>query len=1478
MRKINLPVLAGAFLLWFATLPQAATAQIRSKAPLGARPLKSVQKGVPAFAPTTKEFKPAGVAAGVPNVIGSVIFADNWSEYHYGAATFPLQANTTLTMRKEDANLNANGGAVLQDNIYKVVNYNSEFGFAIYSKWDIDNWERTETPGLIKTECAATAVSQDPTDGKVYGCFYEIDDSGYIGNKYVFGTVDYTLKKRTNIGTLDSLFVGIAASPQGEIFGIRSDGMLCKINKLTGGVWPIGSTGLKPMRALQSAAFDPASGKLYWAASLKDGTGALYLIDTNTGAATLFSRFPHNEEIVGMCIEAPAAPLEAPDSATNIRLDFPTGALNGTITFTAPTKAYNGTTTLTGELTYTVLSHGKQIATGSVEPGASVTTPSFTETQGYDTLRVYCSNSAGNGVTKKIVKWFGLDTPQPVTNVKLAVDGLKATLTWNAPKGGIHDGYADPEALTYKIVRQPDGATMATSLKGTTYNETFPQGTVRSLAYSVTPINGSLAGEETASSQEFVGQALTPPYKNEFTTEEDFKNMTVVDANNDGETWIYWDRMGELCARCGHYRGTSDDWLVTPPIRLKANTKYKVYLKAKGFASFYTEKFSVRLGTANTANALASGTSAIPTTTVKTGEWTIYSNEITIDNDGVYYLGVHNEGDNNSNFLYIDSLGIEGGVSQAVPAKPENLKLIADAQGATKVTVSFNHPSKTLEGNALTAITSTEVYRDGELVKKFDNPQPGSAVSFEDPNADTGMNHYTVYSTNAMGKGAVALDSVYCGEDVPGAPTDVVLKDKGDHVHLSWKAPTIGANGGYIDTSSLSYLLQDNSYALLDVIEDATSTDRTPDVTGTQRLLYYGVSAVSSSTQSIGATGVSNAIVIGDAYKLPFSETFSQGNEAKYWAGINNGKLIKVIGGTDQNGDQGYISMQLNDSVTASTLTSGKISLAGSVNPVLQFYYYADPAKNAMLVTKVTDQDETSDAVDVEQYSALSGKAGWRKVEVPLTEYINKPYITLHFEGTSTDGTAISIDNISVKDVLTHNLAATIKAPGSVLADKDNKVTVTVTNEGTEANGDATVDLYMNGKKIESKAVTSLAPEASANYSFNVSPGVNAGSKVELYAYVDYADDQKLANNTTDTVMSKVQMPSYPTVTLNGSLNANNQSVLTWNAPNLSNVQGQVTDGAEDYDAFSIDSYGEWTLIDGDGATTSGIGDGWGSIYKYPNVNKPMAYMIFNPSEAKIRDSKYSDEESTKYAPHSGKQVFAAFSANGVRNNDWLISPRLNGKAQTISFWAKTANTVFGYETFEILYSTQSTDTATFVKIGGSDKTPDEWTKYTAQLPEGTRYFAIRCTSDNHQAFLVDDITYTAYTAEDLVVSGYNIYRNGERLNSTPIAATSYTDSNVPADAEYQVSVVYTIGESALSNIVCLQVPDGIAAVDALQNDILTGHGAIVLKNATGEPVIICNIAGAVVYKGCDNNVNLHVPAGIYLIKCAGNTVKVTVK
>lgn len=107
---------------------------------------------------------------------------------------------------------------------------------------------------------------------------------------------------------------------------------------------------------------------------------------------------------------------------------------------------------------------------------------------------------------------------------------------------------------------------------------------------------------------------------------------------------------------------------------------------------------------------------------------------------------------------------------------------------------------------------------------------------------------------------------------------------------------------------------------------------------------------------------------------------------------------------------------------------------------------------------------------------------------------------------------------------------------------------------------------------------------------------------------------------------------------------------------------------------------------------------------------------------------------------------------------------------------------------------------------------------------------------------------------------------------------TTYTDNDVPADATYQVSVVYTLGESALSNKVNLKNPNGIAVINASQSSIVTGRGSLGLNNITGAPVVVYNVAGAVVYKGSDSNVNLNVPAGVYLVNVAGKTVKVAVK
>ena len=66
-----------------------------------------------------------------------------------------------------------------------------------------------------------------------------------------------------------------------------------------------------------------------------------------------------------------------------------------------------------------------------------------------------------------------------------------------------------------------------------------------------------------------------------------------------------------------------------------------------------------------------------------------------------------------------------------------------------------------------------------------------------------------------------------------------------------------------------------------------------------------------------------------------------------------------------------------------------------------------------------------------------------------------------------------------------------------------------------------------------------------------------------------------------------------------------------------------------------------------------------------------MAFMVFNPEELGVNVDEYP-----QFKPASGKQFLIAMSAQSSstrkgHNDDWLISPKLSGEAQTISFKAK---------------------------------------------------------------------------------------------------------------------------------------------------------------------------------------------------------------
>ena len=49
------------------------------------------------------------------------------------------------------------------------------------------------------------------------------------------------------------------------------------------------------------------------------------------------------------------------------------------------------------------------------------------------------------------------------------------------------------------------------------------------------------------------------------------------------------------------------------------------------------------------------------------------------------------------------------------------------------------------------------------------------------------------------------MQDLFVGNDLPGIPQNIVLREQDGKALLTWDAPTTGQNGGYIDPTKLTY-------------------------------------------------------------------------------------------------------------------------------------------------------------------------------------------------------------------------------------------------------------------------------------------------------------------------------------------------------------------------------------------------------------------------------------------------------------------------------------------------------------------------------------------------------------------------------------------------------------------------------------------------------------------------------------------------
>lgn len=1461
--------------------------RLKKQDDVACRPLRLTpalrQAGPANAAPAPRKTLLATTANGT-QIWGYIDNADSWSDTYGTQSNYPdgfyafTPGSSSYSKLFEMTGVDINGGAAIYDNIFHGISYSVDwttYEFVLhYYEYNTLDWTPTENNGKAvpnnSLELMAACTAVDATNGNtVYGCVSNSDMSS--SSEYLLATIDYDHLSYKKIKEMDSPYVAMAINGSGVLYAITSKGALVTVDKSTGEETAVGSTGVTPSRNFMSAAFDPATGTLYWAATTKDGQSAIYSVNTTTGQATPVSTFTDGENISYLYVKEAVAE-GAPAEAEDLKATFVGEALGGLVSFTVPTKTHGGQT-LTGKVQYTLSDNGKQIAQGEATPGQALSLQ-VTADNGSHVYSVVLSNAAGQSNATQAKVWVGKDVAKAVSGLTLSIEGGKASLIWGAPTQGSHGGYLDPAKVTYDVVRFPDNAVVAKNLAATSFTETLPAAPYTAYYYKVVANYEGEQSEWASSNIVCAGAALVPPYKNTFSSIDSTYTYSVVDNNGDGVTWSYAD--GAMMYLSMMANDDADDWIVTPPFHLKGDRQYLVTFRARSYSESDVEHYGLAIGP-DAEDEVSNYTLLVADTSVHSTIPVPVSKVVTVKSEGDYRFAIKAVG-NTGLAEFVNGFAVDEGSLFSAPDSVQHLTVTPDANGALKTSISMTAPSKTVNGQPLSGKMSVKVYRGSvspeSLVKTVDNVSAGQSVTVDDTPLVGGITTYYAVASNGSGDGLQAHASAYVGFDTPLAPAHIVLKDMLDGTaQLSWDNPQDkGTHGGAVDKAHLTYNIysvNDGTPSLLKSGVSGTSYN-VGSVTdnGKQQLTYYAMKAVAGDLQS--SYGISSMLMTGAPYTLPFSESFAGGKASSFWASnVVRGNDDEDFGYTTlfaADNDKGCAFYNTSSQEGEAILSSGKVSLSGAAYPYLYFSYYALPGEDIQVRPLVYVNGSEADTLQIIDYAQLGGADGWRKVMIDLGKYTSAKYIVLGFDAHITGSKyPVLIDAVKVRDDYPYDLEAAIDAPTKIKAGDNVTVSILVNNAGFKAIGKYHVNLLVNGKVAETKEGTSLDVNADATYAFSYKVPVTSDSTLKVQGQVVTDLDMDDSNDTTAMKTVEVYQPSFPAISDLKAAKAAQGVALTW-----STAQGHrntVSEGFEDYDAFSISNVGEWTLVDGDKAATYSV-----SSTTYDHANGKFAYIVFNPSDISATDA--------SILPHGGKQYMASMASPAAdtpegHNDDWLISPQLSGKAQTVAFWVKSLNSNYGLEKYQVLYSTTNTDTASFKLLTEAEAPAEAWQEVKADLPEGARYFAIRCVSEERFMFMVDDVT---YDAQPLQVEGYNVYRDGQLVAKVGADATSYTDAGGNDGSVYQVSVVYSVGESALSNKASV-LPTAITSVSADGLQVYAADGRILVRHAQGKHIAIYRLSGQQVLdvQG-KSDVDCAVRPGIYLVHADSKVVKVIVK
>ncbi len=825
--------------------------------------------------------------------------------------------------------------------------------------------------------------------------------------------------------------------------------------------------------------------------------------------------------------------------------------------------------------------------------------------------------------------------------------------------------------------------------------------------------------------------------------------------------------------------------------------------------------------------------------------------------------------------------------------------IIPGEQGAMEATVKFTAPTTANEGAVqVTEPFTVELTRKKDdwsseevVIYTFENVEPGSEQSYTDTDTESlvagAKYQYRIilYYDGNMTRYLNNSGSVLMGPDMPGAPTNIVAVEEGNNIKITWDAPVKGVNDGWFDPTAVQYKVERGvpagySYSYTELASGIDAAEYIDTEIVEEGIYRYRITSCAGDVES--DRDISNDIVAGPPAKMPWIESWASGSSqhstwerTSDWSSSTgatiydtNYDVLCEIDPVDYDG--GFLLLQSysysHEAGDTETATTGRIDISEAVDPVLIFSYFdIDPeyTNNVMKVYVSADNGEFVE-MDIDTQSG-PGLNKWISFNTSLSQFLGAEFIRVKFEVTLGDKYAKSaIDAVEVREKLPVDLVVKgVNMPSMFYTGSKMDAGITIENTGDSPSEAFSVTLTVDGEPLAYEEFQSVSGHSSAVVDIPVviAENISAGKHTVLVT-VETSPDAVSDNNTSEVEVEVVALPAASNL-------AHNDGVLTWDAAGdlpFADGDNTVHELFTDYEHGITGSFGDWTFVDRDGLTTYAIP---GASAEYPNKGTSVSGMVIKPS---LLGTPWG-------TPEEDGSCFIFVGSVG-KANDWLISPQLNGKKQTLTFKA-TAPASWGSEYFDLMVSSSNNSIESFEKLQAyklPGNSGQEWIEYSVELPAGTKYFAINCVSNYGDALCVTDfhfVTGFGLTSDPTEFLGYNVYCSDEKVNDEVLTTTSFKLPEVVKQGDYTVKAVYNNAESQATDPVHLEGTSGVAGVNA-EGTLLKVEGTTLLISGNGAYAVV-DLAGRTVAAG-NGAARVAAAAGTYVVTVDGTVFKVVLK